>query len=179
MGCAAALVIALGGCTTAIVPTDSAQPPSESSSLEPSAEPSATVAAQQPGIVVESGLGSTAVLPSDVKISIVDASLTEVTAGAPGDVTGPAIVATVQIENGTASSLDLGSTIVTMTDASGGLAQPNTAAPFDPFTAVVPAGGSLRGVYVFSVGAGLIDPVSISISYAGGAPSALFTGPVL
>lgn len=137
------------------------------------AVPSAT-----PGAVTHAAIGAPAVLPSKVTISILSAKLADVKATTPGEVQGPAIEATVQVQNGTAKPIDLGSTVVMLTESSGAPGQPTTSKPAQPFTQQLAPGASMSGVYVFRVPANGYNPIQISVSYAGGAPEALFSGSV-
>ncbi|HWH25860.1 MAG TPA: hypothetical protein VNT53_04365 [Pseudolysinimonas sp.] len=130
----------------------------------------------EPGGVTKAALGDPAKLPSKVTITVTSAKFVQVKAQTPGEIQGPAIAATVKVTNGTSATIDLGSTVVTLTDGSGGLGQPTTSEPSQPFTQEVAAGASLSGVYVFRVPATNYNPITISVSYAGGAPQALFTG---
>jgi hypothetical protein len=137
-----------------------------------------TVPSASPGAVTRVTITKPAVLPSKVTISIVSAKLASVKANTPGEVAGPAIEATVLIENGTSDAIDLGSTVVALTQVSGAPGQPTTSAPAKPFTENLAPGNSVSAVYVFHVPKTGYNPVQISVSYAGGAPVALFTGSV-
>lgn len=129
-----------------------------------------------PGAETKVTIDQPAVLPSKVTISVVSATSQTVTAATPGEIAGPAIVVKVRIVNGTAASIDLGSTVVTLLDAAGNPGQSTTASPANPFTGTAAPGKSLGATYVFGVPATGTNPVQISVSYAGGAPVALFTG---
>ena len=137
-----------------------------------------TVPSATPGPVTRVSITKPAVLPSKVTISIVSPKLSSVKSNTPGEIAGPAIVATVLIENGTSNTIDLGSTVVSLTDGSGALGQPTTSSPAKPFTQTLAPGNSVTAVYVFRVPKTGYNPVQISVSYAGGAPEALFTGNV-
>lgn len=135
-----------------------------------------TVAPSDPGAVTQVHIGEVAALPSKVNISIVSAKTQKVTAKTPGETSGPAVVTKVRITNDTASAIDLGSTVVMLTYSAGTLGQATTASPAEPFTDSVAPGKSLDATYVFNVASSAIDPIQISVSYAGGAPVALFAG---
>jgi hypothetical protein len=147
--------------------------PAPSSGTINQAVPSAT-----PGAVTHVAIDKPAVLPSKVTISIVSAKLSSVKANTPGEIAGPAIEAHVVIQNGTAQTIDLGSTVVTLVEGSGALGQPTTSSPASPYTQKLSPGDSMTGIYVFRVPKSGYNPVQISVSYAGGAPVALFTGNV-
>jgi hypothetical protein len=137
-----------------------------------------TVPSVAPGAVTRVSITKPAVLPSKVTISIVSAKLASVKANTPGEIAGPAIEATVLIENGTSNTIDLGSTVVSLTESSGALGQPTTSSPAKPFSQKLAPGNSITAVYVFRVPKTGYNPVQITVSYAGGAPVALFTGNV-
>jgi hypothetical protein len=137
-----------------------------------------TVASATPGAVTRVAITKPAVLPTKVTISIVSAKLASVKANTPGEIAGPAIEATVLIENGTSGTIDLGSTVVYLEEGSGALGQPTTSSPAKPFTQSLAPGAAISGTYVFRVPKSGYNPVQISVSYAGGAPVALFTGNV-
>jgi hypothetical protein len=137
-----------------------------------------TVAPVDPGATTKVALDGTAKLPTGITISLGKVYSTHVSATTPGEIAGPAVVAVVHITNNTASTIDLGSTVVTLTDSDGNPGQGTTAGPASPFTATVGSGASLNGTYVFGVPKSGINPIQISVSYAGGAPVALFAGNV-
>lgn len=170
VGCATAAPKAPGG-SSAIVRHTAVPAPSGGSINQ-------TVPSATPGAVTSVSITKPAVLPSKVTISIVSAKFATVKATTPGEIAGPAIEATVLVHNGTSSTIDLGSTVVTLTEASGALGQPTTSSPAQPFTQSLAPGASMSGVYVFRVPKSGYNPVQITVSYAGGAPVALFTGTV-
>jgi hypothetical protein len=95
----------------------------------------------------------------------------------PGDVAGPALRATVRLENGTGDPLDLLGVSVVMSygaDAlpASPLGDPSVAA----FAGTLEPGGVAEGVYVFSVPAEAREAVTVSVGYQPGAPYAVFTG---
>jgi hypothetical protein len=135
-----------------------------------------TVAPVDPGAETKVAIDQPAALPNKVTIVIVSAVSQTVKANTPGEIAGPAVVVKVRITNGTAATIDLGSTVVTLLDAAGNPGQATTAGPASPFTGTAAPGKSLEATYVFGVPATGTIPVQISVSYAGGAPVALFTG---
>jgi hypothetical protein len=169
-GCANSTPKAPGG-SSAIVRSTAVPAPSGGSINQ-------TVPSVAPGAVTRVAITKPAVLPSKVTISIVSAKLASVKANTPGEIAGQAIEAVVLIENGTSNTIDLGSTVVSLTEGSGALGQPTTSSPAKPFTESLAPGSSVSAVYVFRVPKTGYNPVQISVSYAGGAPVALFTGAV-
>jgi hypothetical protein len=160
-----------GSTSTAAPRTTSVPAPSKGSITS-------TVAPVASGPVTKVALAKPAVLPSKVTVTVVSATRDVVKATTPGEIAGPAVVAVIRISNGTSSSLDLGSSVVTLVDAKGAPGQATTSAPANPFTGTVAPGKSLEGVYVFEVPSTSPNPFKISVSYAGGAPIALFAGTV-
>lgn len=135
-----------------------------------------TVAPEAAGDVTTAAIGQPAALPSKVTITVISATLTTVKATTPGEIAGPAVVAKVKIENGTASAIDLGSTVVSLLESSDKPGQATTAGGAHPFIETAAAGQTLNATYVFNVSASGTNPITISVSYAGGAPVALFAG---
>ncbi|MFP7760251.1 hypothetical protein [Marisediminicola sp. LYQ85] len=135
-----------------------------------------TVDAVEPGDTVEVSLDEAAELPSDVIVEITETRRETVSANTPGEIAGPAVIVGLRVVNDTASDLDLGSTVVSLVGADGTLGQPTTAGPADPFTSIVSAGNSAEATYVFTDAPSGV--ITLSVSYAGGAPIALFTGDV-
>jgi len=137
-----------------------------------------TVSPADPGAVTKVSLTQAAKLPSGVIISLVKVSASTVTAATPGEIAGPAVVVRVRVTNNTTSPIDLGSTVVALIDSAGNPGQSTTAGPSDTFTGSAVAGASLEGTYVFGVPKSALNPVQITVSYAGGAPVALFAGEI-
>ena len=175
----AATLLGVAGCA----PTTKAAPGGSTAVARSTAVPapsggniSKTVAPEAPGSTTTAAIGKPAALPSKVSITVVSATSTTVKATTPGEIAGPAIVAKVSITNGTSAPIDLGSTVVTLTQTSGAPGQATSADPSRPFTATAAPGQTLTATYVFNVSATDANPITISVSYAGGAPVALFTG---
>ncbi len=185
--CAIIVAVILAGCTPAAVlpgsqtsgsPTPSESPRETAVPAPGGGDIDETVASVEPGEITEAAIGSSAILASAVTVSVLEANRLDVGADTPGEIAGSAVAATVRIENNTDAAIDLGSTVVTLTDAQGNPGRSTTAGPFDPFTETAAPGEALDGVYIFGVPADALATISISVSYAGGAPVALFTGPV-
>jgi hypothetical protein len=174
-------VFGLAGCTPARTSSPSAGgtvQPRETPVPAPGGDITQTVAPVDPGATTKVSLVQPALLSSKVTISIVSAKRQHVEATTPGEISGPAIVVTVRVTNGTTAALDLGSTVVSLVDAAGNLGQPTTAGAANPFTDTIAPGKSLDGVYVFGIPISGTNPIQISVSYAGGGPVAVFAGDV-
>ena len=177
------MLTALSACSApgTQTPASSAEPSSVQSEPVPApggGNVNETIAPGEAGVSVTAALDTPAVLPSGITVSLSRVRRADVPANTPGEIAGPAVIADVRISNGSSSALDLGSAVVNLIDESGTPGRATTAGPADPFTDVLQPGGSLDGVYVFGVPAGAISPIQISVSYAGGAPTALFSGDV-
>lgn len=139
-------------------------PTSDADALPPSLP---AVGLDQPAAV---GNGITAVVSS---LEAIDG-----TAQGPGNVTGPALRATVRITNGTAEPVSLDAVVVDL--ATGADLSP--ASPLDdssrtPFHGTVAPGETAEGVYVFTVPVDDRAAVTLSVGYQAGAPFLVFTGP--
>jgi hypothetical protein len=124
------------------------------------------VALDQPAAV---GNGITAEV---VALDAIDGS-----AVGPGNVSGPALRATVRIHNGTDAPVALGGVAVDL--ASGPElvpASPLGDASAVPFSGTVEAGGTAEGVYVFSIAEAHRAEITLSVGYQAGAPFLVFTG---
>ena len=112
-----------------------------------------------------------------VTAEVVSLEAVDATGVGPGNVAGPALRVTLELTNGTAGTVSLGGVAVDL--AAGPELVP--ASPVDdpstaPFTGTVAAGGTARGVYVFSIAADDRDDVTLSVGYQAGAPLLVFTG---
>lgn len=101
-------------------------------------------------------------------------SLTGVARGI-GEVGGPAVALTLEVNNGTEALLDLSTVGFTVSDAAGVPSGALTGAPSAPLSGSLEPGKSATGVYVFTVPTGHKNPMQISISYGAGSPIALIT----
>lgn len=108
-----------------------------------------------------------------VALSGIESITTE--AELPGEVAGPGVKVTVAITNDSTAAIDLGNVVVDLQDAAGTPAIPMTVGA-TPFTGSVASGATATGTYVFSVPASYANPATITVTYAAGAPVAVFTG---
>jgi hypothetical protein len=150
-----------------------AAPPISPAPTGPTADATALPASQEPVPLEETAR------VGEVDVSLVAVEEIQGRATGPGDVAGPALRITVQLENGTADPLDLLGVSVTMTygtDAvpASPLGDPSVAL----FSGVLEPGESAEGIYVFRVPADVRDAVSVSVGYQPGAPFAVFSGAV-
>ncbi len=137
-----------------------------------------TVAPGNPGKTVAAGADRSADLPDGVEVRLSSATQTSVKARGPGEAGGPAVVAVVQITDGSKSAIDLDTAMVTMTYGDNQVATPLTAAPSSPFVGTLRPGGSVRGTYVFGVPETFDGRFVILLEYTAGAGVARFEGAV-
>jgi hypothetical protein len=123
-------------------------------------------------------LDQPAELDGGIVVVVADAERVETKAETPGEVAGPAVAVRLKITNGTDSTVDLSTVMVSLTGDEGAFGQPTTSAPAAPFSGELAAGADAEGVYVFGLPAEQRDDLSIRVEYVAGAPLALFVGQI-
>jgi hypothetical protein len=111
-----------------------------------------------------------------IAVSLKSIKSTKVTGHGPGEISGPALVVTVVVKNGSKSRVSVDSAIVTLIDSKGNVGTPMTESPARPFTGSVAAGDSATGVYVFQIGKKVRNPIRVSVTYSTEHTTALFVG---
>jgi hypothetical protein len=111
-----------------------------------------------------------------VIVHVTDMKSATAHARGPGEVTGPGLVLTLQIDNGSKKSIDLGNVVVALTDSTKAPANPMAASPARPFSGQLAAGKQASGVYVFTIPKANRHPISVAVSYTTNAPVVVFTG---
>jgi hypothetical protein len=113
-----------------------------------------------------------------VTAQIMSIKAIEYHAVAPGQVSGPGLRLVIQVNNGTAKSIDLGNAVVTITDARGtpGVGMNGQGSSSSPLRGLLASRHKASGTYVFTIPAGYRDPVTVNFSYVGGGPVVLFKG---
>ncbi len=111
-----------------------------------------------------------------IAVSLKSIKSTKVTGHGPGEISGPALVVTVVVKNGSSSRVSVDSAIVTLIDSKGNVGTPMTGSPARPFTGSVAAGDSATGVYVFQIGTKVRNPIRVSVTYSTEHTTALFVG---
>jgi hypothetical protein len=101
----------------------------------------------------------------------------------PGEVAGPAVAVYLTLTNGTDKSAPLLAPVINLSygPAHGPApspANPISGPPAQPLPHSLPAHGSVRGVYVFTVPTAQRGHVVVEVSYTAGAPFVRFAGPV-
>lgn len=183
--CLAATTIAgctapTGGGTQAptVAPTQTASPAPTGSQTSPAVTPGKidqTVAPQKQQTAKPINLDKTQKSGS-IAVRLKSIKSTKVTGHGPGEISGPALVVTVVVKNGTKSRVSVDSAIVTLIDSKGNVGTPMTESPARPFTGSVAAGKSATGVYVFQVGTKVRNPIHVSVTYSTEHITALFVG---
>ncbi|GAB2691644.1 hypothetical protein [Thalassiella azotivora] len=135
------------------------------------------------GVVPEQGqptleprpIDQAADLGDGLTVRVAQVSSVQVRGQGPGELSGPAVAVTVQVDN--ASSVPLDVPGVTVTLAYGDTeATPSSAEPAAPAVGPVPAGGSVTGTYVFLVPEEQRSSVLVRVGLAGSRPVVVFTG---
>ena len=167
-------------------PTTSAGTPTSSGAAAPSSsgEPAAAPVTGEVAVDELPDSLPTVALDQAVEVDGQTVSLSAIeavqgVAQGPGNVNGPAVRVTVQLTNGSTADLDLDGVSVNLThgaDLTPG--SPLEDASQDLFSGTVAPGATATGVYVFSVPAGALDRVDVTVGVAPGASYAVFSGPV-
>ena len=96
----------------------------------------------------------------------------------PGQLAGPAVAVYITLTNGTDKPAALQPVINLSYGPAHSPASPISGAPAQPFPHSLPAHGSVRGVYVYTVPAAQRRHVVVEVSYTARAPIVRFAGPV-
>lgn len=99
-------------------------------------------------------VSSAASLTEQVSVTVTRVRTVKVTAEQPGQVAGPAAAVDLLVRNGSSEAFGVDGLTVNATTGTDIALDVTTAAPSDQLTGSVPAGGSARGTYVFSLPAG-------------------------
>lgn len=122
-------------------------------------------------------LASTAAVGNGVTAQVVSMESITGSGVGVGNIAGPALSVTVRISNGTSEPVALDGVSVHLTHGADVTPAPRLGDPSAaPFTGTVDPGASAEGVYVFTIGAGDRDAVTLSVGYQAGAPFMVFTG---
>jgi hypothetical protein len=96
----------------------------------------------------------------------------------PGEISGPAVRVTVQIDNESRSTASLAGVAVTCHDAAGTPLVAMESSPVQPFATTVPAHASAKGVYVFELAKGWHNPLTFVLTNAATRSAVQFNGRV-
>ncbi|MET0819337.1 MAG: DUF4352 domain-containing protein [Aeromicrobium sp.] len=137
-----------------------------------------TVKAVKSPAVVQVPLTDSAKLSGSITVRVTRVTSKVVRGIGPGESTSPAVVATVEIDNGSSKSLNIDSAIVTLTfgkKADVGLPMTDGSRPF---TGQLKPGASATGTYVFGVPKASQKSINLSVAYSAAVPVAQFKGGV-
>ncbi|KIU03958.1 MULTISPECIES: hypothetical protein [unclassified Frigoribacterium] len=94
----------------------------------------------------------------------------------PGEVSGPAVRAELEVYNGSAAPVDLSTVVVNLAYGTGRTPANTFSTGTSSFPASVAAGTTATGVYVFSVPADAQDDLRLTFDYAVDVPVVVFEG---
>ena len=112
-------------------------------------------------------------------ISVSIASVSAVTAkstGLPGEISGPAVAASVVVRNGSSHPVALTDVFVDLAGSAGTPGTPITGNGSKPFTGSLRAGHSATGHYVFTIAKAEQTKLTVSVSYSQSTTVVVFTG---
>jgi Telomeric repeat-binding factor 2. len=168
----------------------SAQTPSAPASPQPSSAPVVaaggggdTGTVEEPGgepRIEEVGLDEAAVVMGDgsagVTVTIPGIRSTTAQATGPGEVSGPALVVTVSVENTMSEPVDLSLVAVNMTDSAGNPGEGMIGEPAQWLEGTLEPGGSTEGIYVFAIDRDARAPITVTVSLGASIVTAQFVG---
>lgn len=128
--------------------------------------------------VQDAQLDEVVTLETGVRVSVVELTGITVEAETPGELAGPAVVATIRFENESGEPLDIGGAMVSLLDAAGSLAVPTTSSPAAPAIGTLDDGAVAEGTYVFRIPEDTRHEITLTVDYAAGAPVVVFHGSV-
>lgn len=172
--------LALAGCSVAPGTQNTDPQPAKTVAAPGGGTIHETVAPVDPSTepTVSTALDKTAKLKGGVDISIAKVSTLNVKSETPGEIAGPAVAVTLDVQNSSGKPIDLSTAMVTLTGAKGSYGQPTTSDPYKPFSGSISSGASATGTFVFRLPAQERQSLSITVQYVAGAPVALFAGNV-
>lgn len=158
--------------------TDPTAEPAATVPPDPTAEPAAT-APPVPGATVTVDVDEQAEFGTGVTASIVDVEAVEVEARLPGERSGPGVVLTVEVVNGTDEAITLDFVSVDLIGDDGASALPVELAEPDALSGELEPSGTAVGHYQFLIPLEQRDAATVAVSYSASAPTLLFTGGLL
>lgn len=115
---------------------------------------------------------------SEISAKIVGVKAINVVPNGPGEVGGPGVAVTVQVDNKTKQDFDLELVSVNLTDSKGLPGSGMTGSPASWLEGTLKAGSKKSGVYVFTVPSTNRKPVKVELSLRPDLPMVLFSGNV-
>lgn len=123
-------------------------------------------------------LNATSVVSQKVHLSLASVKATQIEATIPGDLSGPGVQFTVQVENKSASPIDTSAAVVNVYGSDQSPADLNSGAPTKVLPATIPAGSKATGVYSFRIDKAKRNPVMVEISLTPDHEVAVFRGAI-
>lgn len=123
-------------------------------------------------------LNATSVVSQKVHLSLTSVKATQIEATIPGDLSGPGVQFTVQVENKSASPIDTSAAVVNVYGSDQSPADLNSGAPTKVLPATIPAGSKATGVYSFRIDKAKRNPVIVEISLTPDHEVAVFRGAI-
>lgn len=140
-----------------------------------SPESAAPIPPERPAAAIDAEVAD----DSGVTLSLSKVEVVDGEASAPGEISGPAIRVTVEVENGSDDRLSLRYATVNAYYGPDRTPAPPIMQPGGaPLRGDVKAGATARGVYLFSIPSSAHDDVKIGVDYLPGQPTAVFEGSV-
>lgn len=130
-----------------------------SKKVDPVTRPSATRAT----IRAKESVKASAEAAQGVNVRLVGLQPVQITEGAPGDILGPGLSVTLEVSNRSSASVDVSAVEITLLDSGKQVASAMTGPPFSPFTGVVGAGSTAKGVYLFRIDSNVRKPVTVQV----------------
>lgn len=140
-------------------PGGAAPPAPGAPATRPVGEPTAAVSTAPPA-----DRGEEAQLSDGLVVTVAEVGARDVAATEPGDVAGAAAVVEVSARNGSDEAVDLSGLVVTASLPGGAPAPPTDAGPAEPLAGSLAPGGRASGSYVFRLGDGSTEDLSLQIS---------------
>ena len=158
-------------------PSASATPPAARNPSAPAPTPGAD-GSPAPSAPVAAGADGVARVDAGVTVRLSRLASTVVTAETPREMSGDAVIATVEIANGGSAPASVDSMVVELVAADGAYGVGTTAGSPTPLTGTVAPGASVSGSYVFMLSGPRGRSVTLTVSHAAGSPVARFEGTV-
>ncbi len=175
--CALLAGLLLSGCTASGSPTTTV--PAGTPVPAPSGgNVTETVPASPTPEAIKTDLTAPVEPASGVKVQITKVEAINAKGQGPGEVSGPAVAVTISLTNSGSAEFDTSLLSVNLEDSKGLPGGGMIGPPADWIKKPVPGGGSVSGVYVFSVPKANRDPITVLVSVNPGVPTVEFSGKV-
>ncbi|MBA3803552.1 MAG: hypothetical protein H0X22_11700, partial [Acidimicrobiia bacterium] len=172
------------GTTTTVAPPDTAAPTTTDSGTTTTVAPpddtgtiDETVPAVEQVTLAPVDVDEPVEFEGGIVAELVSVEQIKVKARLPGEISGPAFVATVRLTNDSRRRLDVDGVTVTLEDRDGIPSSPISGDPAEPFSGRVARGDAADAVYVFAFDKdNQSQPVTIGVNYSADEPVAVFVG---